>query len=314
MSYFHPIKRVEDRERMLERILSLQTQVRTKREKDQLASSSRNQKYTKIFEPITKTLEHIADIPTPSKKNLLDTDVPTTNNDLVDLISPEIIKKEEEEASPGELYRSALRIVSVNDRDDGTFGLNTNTQKIGDYTFTIDGDTLNVTNDDGDDQEFIIDDIEEWIVLLAKSPGRYLTLSCKKGQSTPSKRRRETRQKKEYIPSVKRYVEIANKLNLIKTAEESGKSYKTLSKYTVITRCNERLGNGFLFSIKPPPFLHKTGNKKNFIKPSTVVIPSDKKGLMRALVQALAELRAGNTSMRNLVVPFKKQNEKEYYH
>ena len=49
MSYFHPIKRVEDRERMLERILSLQTQVRAKREKGQLASSSRNiQKYLNL--------------------------------------------------------------------------------------------------------------------------------------------------------------------------------------------------------------------------------------------------------------------------
>ena len=40
-----------------------------------------------------------------------------------------------------------------------------------------------------------------------------------------------------------------------------------------------------------------------FFKPSTVVIPSDNKGLMRELKKALAELRAGNTSMRNLVVP-----------
>lgn len=56
-------------------------------------------------------------------------------------------------------------------------------------------------------------------------------------------------------------------------------------------------GSGFLFSIKPPPFTNKV------FKPSTVVIPSDNKGLMRELLKALMELRAGNTSMRNLVVP-----------
>ena len=60
-------------------------------------------------------------------------------------------------------------------------------------------------------------------------------------------------------------------------------------------------GSGFLFSVQPPPFMKKK-SKNMTIKPSTVVIPSDRKGLMRALVQALAELRAGNTSMRNLVV------------
>ena len=49
-----------------------------------------------------------------------------------------------------------------------------------------------------------------------------------------------------------------------------------------------------MFSNPPPPFLFHS---------STVVIPSDKKGLMRELLQALAELRAGYNSMQNIVVP-----------
>ena len=55
-------------------------------------------------------------------------------------------------------------------------------------------------------------------------------------------------------------------------------------------------GSGFLFSIRPPPF------EKRLFHPSTVVIPSDKKGLLRALLQAVTELRAGNFSMQNVVV------------
>ena len=33
------------------------------------------------------------------------------------------------------------------------------------------------------------------------------------------------------------------------------------------------------------------------------VLPSDKEGLIQQLVLAVAELRAGNTSMQNLIVP-----------
>ena len=43
--------------------------------------------------------------------------------------------------------------------------------------------------------------------------------------------------------------------------------------------------------------------KRRMIHPSTVVIPSDKKRLLRDLLKAVAELRAGNTSMQNIVQP-----------
>ena len=75
---------------------------------------------------------------------------------------------------------------------------------------------------------------------------------------------------------------------------------KTRAKFKLLQDLERRTksGSGFLFSVQPPPF-----SKKRRIKSSIVVIPSDKKGLLRALYQALAELRAGNTSMQNLVVP-----------
>ena len=41
----------------------------------------------------------------------------------------------------------------------------------------------------------------------------------------------------------------------------------------------------------------------NLIHPSVVVVLSDKQGLLRALIKSVAELRSGNTSMQNLVVP-----------
>ena len=159
---------------------------------------------------------------------------------------------EEDEAEvQGELYQEALKIVSDDDRDDGRFGLNTDAQKIGDYTFTIEGDTLKVV--DGDDEhEFTIDDIDVWIILLAKTPGNYIALT--RPSNTPSKRKKSS-----YAPAVKTYVKIANELNLLETAEEYGRGYKTLSKYKILKKV--RTGKGFLFSTKPPPFL----NSSNFL-------------------------------------------------
>ena len=293
MSFFHPIHTIEDREQMLKNVLSLQTQIRTKRKRERLVDKSRNQKYAKIFEPITRTLKDLSDIPSSSKttENLIDIE---TGDDLIDL-KPDVVEKREAEANPGELYLAALKMIPLKDRDDGTFGLNTDTQKIGDYAFTVDGNLLKVINDDddADKREYIIDNIQVWMILLAKAPGNYMSL--KRPSNSPSKRKTVT----SYVSSVKDYIEIANDLDLLETAERyGGKYYKRLSKYQILK--NARSGKGFLFSVKPPPF---AADRHSFFKPSTVVIPSDNKGLMRELKKALAELRAGNTSMRNLVVP-----------
>ena len=39
------------------------------------------------------------------------------------------------------------------------------------------------------------------------------------------------------------------------------------------------------------------------VQPPSIVLPSDRVGVLMELNKALAELRAGNTMMRNLVVP-----------
>ena len=114
-----------------------------------------------------------------------------------------------------------------------------------------------------------------------------------------------------YIPAVKDYVDIVHKLNLVEIAiRNHPRTYKNRSKYKLIESFSTK-GTGFLFSVSPPPFLGKDIKKKKIIKPSTVIIPSDKKGLMRALLQALAELRAGNTSMQNFVVPLAKEAKRK---
>ena len=115
-----------------------------------------------------------------------------------------------------------------------------------------------------------------------------------------------------YIPAVKNYVDIVHKLNLVEIAiRNHPRTYKNRSKYKLIESFSTK-GTGFLFSVSPPPFLNKDiEKKKKIIKPSTVIIPSDKKGLMRALLQALAELRTGNTSMQNFVVPLAKEAKRK---
>ena len=116
-----------------------------------------------------------------------------------------------------------------------------------------------------------------------------------------------------YVPAVKNYVDIVHKLHLVEIAiRNHPRTYKNRSKYKLIESFSTK-GTGFLFSVSPPPFLDKDieKKKKKIIKPSTVIIPSDKKGLMRALLQALAELRAGNTSMQNFVVPLAKEAKRK---
>ena len=71
----------------------------------------------------------------------------------------------------------------------------------------------------------------------------------------------------------------------------------------------DKTGPGFLFSVKPPPPSVPRSGKR--IKPTTVVIPSDKKGLLRELVKAVAELRAGNTDMQNYVVPLAQEAKRK---
>ena len=96
-----------------------------------------------------------------------------------------------------------------------------------------------------------------------------------------------------YLPFVQKYREIAKDLNL---TDAIARGLKKRTKYKII----DKKGSGFMFTYHPP-----------LVNPNTVVIPSDNEGLMHALVVALAELRAGNNSMRNILVPLAQEAQRK---
>ena len=57
VNMFHRINNIEQEERLLTEMLKLQTDIRRQREDDRLQNSTRREKYTKIFEPVTSTLQ-----------------------------------------------------------------------------------------------------------------------------------------------------------------------------------------------------------------------------------------------------------------
>ena len=88
-----------------------------------------------------------------------------------------------------------------------------------------------------------------------------------------------------YKSFVNDYKEIVDELDLIDFADANyGDRMKRRAKFKLLQDLEKKSGSGFLFSVQPPPF------SKKRVKSSTVVIPSDKKGLLRALYQAVAEL------------------------
>ena len=78
MPYYHRINNIAEEERLLKEIIDLQTQIRAQREKTRIANTSRREKYTKIFEPITKSVKSLTDI--SATRNT----IPLTDNNLID--------------------------------------------------------------------------------------------------------------------------------------------------------------------------------------------------------------------------------------
>ena len=252
------VNTIDDEKRLLEEMLHLQSQIRQQREQQRKRKVHNTDKYTKMFEPVTKSIEKLV-VPTA---NLID----TKDEPLMEI--PEI-KEEIELKEPGELYKTALSKVPRKIRDDGMLGLNTETHTIGDYIYEVEGDTLRVRKGD-DEKEFEINDLNLWKLLIVLNPTK-IRLKLRDGEML--------------LPFVQDYIHIANELNLLK----SYKGATTRAKYKILHK-----GSGFLFSVQPP----------------TIVLPSDKNGLISELLTALSELRAGNTMMQNLVVPLAQEAER----
>ena len=57
---YHKIKAVEDQEQLLEKILSLQSEIRSQREKKRRLNTNEHEKYTRIFAPVTSSIAKLA--------------------------------------------------------------------------------------------------------------------------------------------------------------------------------------------------------------------------------------------------------------
>ena len=283
---------ISKRERQLKQILKLQSEIRKQHEQRRRVNTSQNERYTRIFKPVTSSIkklmppENILDHPVPKtvaplmpNENILDQPVPQTD---APVLIPDIKEEKFYEEPNNDIYRQALIEVPENLRSDGILGLNTRTHSIGEYEYEVKGDILHCIRVDGSDGhlmdrvEFKIGSLNLWMLLLVKNPTR-IELKLKAGR--------------EYSPFVYDFKDIVDRLGLAASGRRTigynlRKKAKTLAEL-------EKAGSGFLFTSAPP----------NLVKSNTFIIPSDKDGLMHELYTALAELRAGNTSMQNIVVP-----------
>ena len=265
MARYHHISSLADEEILLSKIIDLESKIRKQKESQRLEKNIQTEKYTNIFEPITKSVESLKK---PEPVEVVD--------DLIELptdVKPNIL----EPSDPVEpnLYQKALQMIPRRSRDDGVFGLDSLRRQVSGRPYWIEGNLLLVNNEDGTLSEIQINDLEVWIILLSQNPRKFVDLPDS---------------------AVRRYREIADELNLVPHVQFTNKNFKNRVKYKLLKPHHE--GTGFLFSTKKPSSM-------------TVVIPSDKEGLLRALLQAVAELRGGNESIRNLVVPLAQEAERK---
>ena len=315
---------------MMEEILKLQSNIRTKKEKERAIKTSSNERYTDIFKPITTTLEKLkpslqppAPPPPPPPQLVLQ----QQQHQKEEGGEEGELKSEEEEDEEGEygdeeeeedmkedtdeigLYDNVLASILESDRDDGVFGLKVNPHnprvgQIGRFNFRVTKDNkIDFHSVHRKVTEAHITDPYLWALLLVKNPNRInLELKTQEGK---------------YKKFVLDYMKIVDGLDLVTTALANPRvSVTNRIKYKLIKAIHMDVsGSGFLFSVRPPPLLAAAaagdGDTGKRIKPSTVVIPSDKKGLLRELVKAVAEFRAGNKSMRNLVVPLAQEAKRK---
>ena len=286
MSY-HPyrVQSIEDEKRLLEKMLQLESKIRFAREKERYLKTSQSAHYSKIFLPITSSLKHLQ-----TKKPAVQLNSSTSTDQSIDVMHDTGKDVELDENKnipgndPGDLFKLALASVPTKSRDDGIFGLNVTTKRIGDFSFVVDGNTLHIMDHEEQVKSFLINDINLWKLLLVKRPNDI-------GLKLKDARDRNT-------PALDEFIRIVQDLHLVSVAKKDQVQIKNRAKYKLLPK----VGHGFLFTSTRPRFL-----KKNLIHPSVVVIPSDKKGLLRSLVQSVAELRSGNTSMQNVVVPLAKE-------
>ena len=333
---FHVFKVQSMRDKMknLKDISRLQAKLSAKKELESQTKTEKSERYKKLFEPVTSSLSRlqavqlppqiVAAVPPPVGRDLdeeFEGGIPSSHDgtrsrsssggttatfrsvpsnldeDDVDLFGGE--EEEVKEQRPPSLYDEALKEVPSSLWDDGLFGLNVREGTIGSYCYNVVNDILYIYHKPITDgqlfKRYDIDDIDYWKFLIAQRP-REIGLDISSKFGVPQ-------------PFLRQYRQLVQDLQLVEHAKRGGGKYKNRAKYKMLQasaaaaaevvgrkRKGDSAGTGFLFSYRGP-------RGRKLVHPSTVVIPSDKAGLQRALLTALVELRSGNTSMQNIVVP-----------
>ena len=276
---YHRAMQVRKEQGLLEEILQREKKIYAQRKALRRKRDNTRERYTRIFEPVTESIGRLKKPPQPAEAevdDLLDLkDEPTPPKE--EELEPEMFEDLEDIEEPGKLYKLALRSVPLDLRDDGVLGLNTKEHLIGTWSFSVAGNKLLLRRGSVEDH-IEIDDFDLWCLLLVFNPSKInLKTTDRRGK---------------VLPFVKTYAKIAQILGLADGYESTSKSRKRF-KYRLILEGSKQGRGCFMYTTSPPKLVH----------PDTVVIPSDRAGLKKALFLALSEFRAGNTAMRNVVVP-----------
>ncbi len=306
---YQHVTSLEQERCLLKAIIDAETEVRASREKKRLERDAQARAYGAIFEPITATMRQLKET-RPS--------APPVEHDLLGALG-----KVEDDTPPlvpiphipaAVAARSSVK-KDWGKREDGLLGLNESTMEIGGLRAARNGDVLTVYDARGERHKYEIDNPLVWRLLLYN------------GVPDAQEGLRE---------AIDTYRGIARDLDLVERAKQRpGTAYDRRRKYTHLLAPTTMPpppppppnpgGKGFLFSLKRPtsfsdadvaavaPSAKRTDRRDDaattsdalptHIKPSTIVIPSDKRGLLTALARALGEYRAGNSSMRQVLVP-----------
>ena len=301
MTYFHKVSSLKDEEEILKNIINLETAVRAKQEKKRLQENADSSAYAQIFEPITSTMKSLhsiehshgnsSKVKSPEEHLMhfekhANVDPYADEEEMYNLSQPPLLPyKEGSESIPR--LSEILRQIPKRKRDDGMFGIDWNTQTLGGYPIAVDNDHLSVDMQDGKKHQFEIKNPGVWKLLLTQNP-HSSDIVLKNNDGSDSE-------------TLEQYRNIVQTLGLVRRIQSSGKhGYLQRNKYKLLT--DEHSGKGFLFSVKKPKFMEKNNAELPVKSSNTIIIPSDKKSILKTLVKALAEKRAGNSSMRNLVV------------
>ena len=77
---YHRIDNIADEQRLMEQMLQLQSEIRDKREADRQRKTSKSERYSKMFEPVTKSLDKLV-----AQPKLIELE-PAAEPDVADLL------------------------------------------------------------------------------------------------------------------------------------------------------------------------------------------------------------------------------------